>query len=56
MRRVSTAPRQLKGLRRLGALAFVFFLVKGLFWLAVPAVLIVRGCGADTAQTGEMQP
>lgn len=27
--------------RRIGAAAFVFFLVKGLLWLAVPAALVV---------------
>ena len=34
-------------LKRLGAGAFVFFLVKGLLWLIVPAVLVTSGlrCG-----------
>ena len=34
-------------LRRVGAGAFAFFLVKGLLWLIVPAVLVATGaqCG-----------
>ncbi len=29
---------------RVGIAAFMFFLIKGLLWLAVPAVLLVRAC------------
>lgn len=32
--------------KRLGLLGFLFFLVKGLLWLAVPALFVGRGCGA----------
>lgn len=32
-------------LRRLGVLGGLFFLLKGLLWLAVPTWLIGRGCG-----------
>ncbi len=41
-----TPPRS-PWLRRLGAGAFAFFLVKGLLWLIVPAVLVAGGlrCG-----------
>ena len=35
-----TAKRYPAGLRRMGTAAFVFFLVKGLLWLAVPALLL----------------
>lgn len=30
--------------KTLGAAAFLFFLVKGLLWLIVPAALVVWGC------------
>lgn len=44
-----SAPPPTRGpwLKRLGAGAFVFFLVKGLLWLIVPAVLVTSGvrCG-----------
>jgi hypothetical protein len=30
-----------RGLKRAGAVAFLFFLVKGLLWLLVPAALYV---------------
>lgn len=34
-------------LRRLGFAGFMFFLIKGLLWLTVPAALAVwRGCAA----------
>jgi len=31
-------------IRRVGVAGFLFFFIKGLLWLAVPA-LMVRGCG-----------
>jgi hypothetical protein len=31
--------------KRLGAVAVLFFAFKGLLWIAVPAWLLVRGCG-----------
>ena len=33
-------------LKRLGWLGFCFFLVKGLLWLTVPALLVYFGSGA----------
>jgi hypothetical protein len=35
-------------LRYAGVGTFLLFLVKGLVWLSVPAVLAVRGCGTAT--------
>ena len=35
----TAAPHSANWLRRLGALGFTFFLVKGLLWLAVPWLL-----------------
>ena len=37
MRAIAVKPRSMGG--RLGAAAFLFFLVKGILWLAVPALL-----------------
>ena len=36
------------GWRRLGVAGFLFFLVKGLLWLAVPAIAVLFGveCGS----------
>jgi hypothetical protein len=31
-------------LKRFGAAGFLFFLVKGLLWLALPALLVFFGC------------
>ncbi len=31
-------------LKRLGVAGFLFFLVKGLLWLALPALLVWFGC------------
>lgn len=36
-------PERLSLLRRLGAAGFVFFLVKGILWLAVPFLLVWFG-------------
>ena len=30
--------------RHIGIVAFVLFLVKGLLWLSVPALIAIRGC------------
>lgn len=40
-------PVKNKWLRRIGAAGFMFFLIKGLLWLTVPAAIAVwRGCAA----------
>lgn len=31
-------------LKRIGLAGFLFFLVKGLLWLLVPALLVIFGC------------
>lgn len=31
-------------LRRVGLLGFLFFLFKGVAWLAIPALALLRGC------------
>ena len=31
-------------LKRLGVAGFLFFLIKGLLWLALPALLLTFGC------------
>jgi hypothetical protein len=42
--RTDGRPRTLKTLRRLGVAGFVFFLVKGLLWLVIPAAMwMLRG-------------
>jgi len=33
--------------KRLGVFAFMFFLIKGLLWLIVPAALVYFGWGAE---------
>lgn len=37
------APRGGSWLRRLGVAGFLFFLIKGLLWLIVPALLVTLG-------------
>jgi len=39
------APKR-RWIKRLGILGILFFLVKGLLWLAIPAWLAMRGCGS----------
>lgn len=40
-------PVKSRWLRRIGAAGFLFFLIKGLLWLTVPAAIAVwRGCAA----------
>ncbi|MFN7021108.1 MAG: hypothetical protein ACK4WH_07255 [Phycisphaerales bacterium] len=40
-------PVKNRWLRRIGAAGFMFFLIKGLLWLTVPAAVAVwRGCAA----------
>lgn len=42
-----TCPVRSRWVRRIGAAGFVFFLIKGLLWLTVPAAIAVwRGCAA----------
>jgi hypothetical protein len=31
-------------LQRIGVAGFLFFLIKGLLWLTVPALLVLLGC------------
>jgi hypothetical protein len=38
------ARRPATWLKRFGAAGFLFFLVKGLLWLTVPALLVFLGC------------
>jgi hypothetical protein len=40
-------PVKNRWIRRIGAAGFLFFLIKGLLWLTVPAAIAVwRGCAA----------
>jgi len=39
--------------RRLGVVAVVFFLLKGLFWLVVPGVVLVEGCESSSTASVE---
>jgi hypothetical protein len=39
------APPGHRWLKRLGVAGFMFFLVKGLMWLALPALLVSLGVG-----------
>lgn len=42
-----TCPVKGKWIRRIGAIGFLFFLIKGLLWLTVPAALVLwRSCAA----------
>ena len=43
---LGAAPGQprLRWVQRLGAAGFLFFLIKGLLWLTVPALLAYLGC------------
>jgi len=45
--RQETCPVKNRWVRRIGAAGFMFFLIKGLLWLTVPAAIAVwRGCAA----------
>jgi hypothetical protein len=34
----------MSSIRRVGFVAFLFFVAKGLLWLLIPAAILVRGC------------
>jgi hypothetical protein len=34
----------MSSLRKIGVIAFLFFLIKGLLWLLIPAAIYVWGC------------
>jgi hypothetical protein len=40
-----TAPRGRAWLKRFGVAGFMFFLIKGLLWLALPTLLVSLGVG-----------
>ncbi len=45
--KAESCPVKNKWVRRVGAAGFMFFLIKGLLWLTVPAAIAVwRGCAA----------
>ena len=41
----ASAPRGAAWLRRLGVAGFLFFLAKGLLWLALPTLVVLFGGG-----------
>ncbi|MEZ5318384.1 MAG: hypothetical protein R2752_13370 [Vicinamibacterales bacterium] len=43
-------------LRRAGLVATLFFLLKGLLWIAVPTTLFLSQCGAPPAATETHEP
>jgi len=43
-------------LRRFGVVAVLFFLIKGMLWLAVPGVLLVKGCAPVSDSVDAPQP
>jgi hypothetical protein len=40
---LKTAPRQ-NWLKSLGIAGFLFFAIKGLVWLSIPALVAIKGC------------
>jgi hypothetical protein len=44
--RDAPATSKLRWLKRLGVAGVLFFLIKGLLWLAIPTWLVSKGCGS----------